>query len=235
MNTELSIAERVEQCNEAVANACQRHGREGVRIMAVSKTRSAREVEVAHQAGITLFGENRVQEARSKFEQALQYELHLIGHLQRNKAAQAVALFSCVQSIDKWETAEALNVQAEKQDRIIDIMLQLNVSREAGKHGLPTVSELLSLADRLPVLTKLRCTGLMAVGPHPSTPKEQAVCFAELRKAGEKLAREHPEFPLKELSMGMSDDYDVAIAEGSTMLRLGTAIFSERSKAKTIL
>jgi len=193
-------------------------------------------VQAAAEAGIALFGENRVQEAEAKYASLdlhsnldLKASLHLIGHLQRNKAKTAAALFSCVQSIDKLETAEALDRAAANLGRSIDILLEVNTSGEESKSGYRSVERLLADLDRISDLPSLRIRGLMTIAPYTSEDAPVRRAFAQLRSLFERIAALGQSGAFDTLSMGMSNDYVAAIEEGSTLVRIGTAIFGERS------
>jgi PLP dependent protein len=197
--------------------------------MAVTKTFPAAAVEEAMGAGLRLFGENRVQEAERKFTGlAGDWELHLIGHLQRNKARAASALVHCVQSIDKLETAQALARCAAERGTVIDILLELNTSGEDTKSGYRDPEALLRDLEAVAALGGLRLRGLMTVGPF--TPDTTVVrrAFAALRRLFETCAGRLCSPGFDTLSMGMSGDYEAAIEEGSTLVRLGTALFGSR-------
>jgi uncharacterized pyridoxal phosphate-containing UPF0001 family protein len=201
---------------QRIARAAARSGREAgdIRLMAVTKTFPVDYVETARSAGLSLFGENRVQEAREKYGSpvASEVELHLIGHLQRNKAGIAASLFGCVQSIDKLQTAETLNRHCARLGRSMDVLLELNEDIAGQDH--------------------LRVRGVMTVGP--LTPDRDRVrrAFAALRECLEGLEEHFPELPLDTLSMGMSGDFEIAIEEGANLIRLGTVLFGPRSGAE---
>jgi hypothetical protein len=198
--------------------------------MAVTKGFPRETVQEALQAGLALFGENRVQEAEDKFLGLPgSFELHLIGHLQRNKARSAAALFSCVQSVDKVETAVALDTRGAEREKVIDILLELNTSGEASKSGFASREELLYGLDAIVRLGSLRVRGLMTVGPLTEDAAKVRSSFAQLRSLFEELraGATIPRFDI--LSMGMSGDFEPAIEEGSTLVRIGTALFGQRA------
>jgi pyridoxal phosphate enzyme (YggS family) len=227
-----AIARAATEVRERIASAAARARRDpgSVRLMAVTKTQPVAVVQEACRAGLTLFGENRVQEAEAKFTGLPgSWELHLIGHLQRNKARPASALFRCVQSIDRRETAEALSRQAAERGCTLDILLELNTSGEESKSGYRSVQALLADLDAAASLPCLRLRGLMTVGPLSPDQGKVRACFAQLREAFE-TCRARLGFPwLDTLSMGMSGDYEIAVEEGSTLVRLGTALFGSRA------
>lgn len=216
-----------------IAAAASRSGRspEDVRLMAVTKTFPLDFIEVARRAGLRLFGENRVQEAQSKYQSLIedpQLELHLIGHLQRNKARTAASMFRCVQSIDKPSTAEALNRFCGEQGTKMDILLELNTSGEETKFGFAEAAQLWEACGQIARLDSLQVRGVMTVGPFTADRDRMRRAFASLRECLEGLRRRYAELPLDVLSMGMSGDFEIAIEEGATMIRLGTVLFGSR-------
>jgi len=201
-----------------IAAACARAGRDRreVTLVAVTKTFPAAAIDYAVAAGITNVGENRVQEARDKQpETTAQARWHLIGHLQSNKAKDAVRLFDVIQTIDSLDLAEKIAKAAG--DKRIEVLLQVNIGRESQKSGIE-VEDVASIARQAGAILNLR--GLMAIPPH-GDPEQTRAYFRELRKLRDDLG-------LPELSMGMSEDYETAIEEGATIIRVGRAIFGER-------
>jgi pyridoxal phosphate enzyme (YggS family) len=197
--------------------------------MAVTKTFARTEVETALAAGLDLFGENRVQEAQEKFiGLAGSFTLHLIGHLQRNKARTAASLFQCVQSIDKAETAEALSRQCVSLGRPMDVLLEYNASGEESKSGFRSRDELLRGLDAVGRLPALRVRGLMTVGPLTADRDRVRGAFSLLAGFFRDIRESRPDAFFDVLSMGMSGDFEIAVEEGSTMVRLGTALFGQR-------
>lgn len=198
--------------------------------MAVTKGFPRETVQAALSAGLTLFGENRVQEAEEKFvELAGLCELHLIGHLQRNKARTAAATFSCVQSIDKTETAEALDSRCAERGSVMDVLLEMNTSGEQSKSGYLSRDELLRSMEVIRGLSHLRVRGLMTVGPLSDDEARIRSAFSLLRTLYEEI-RAGGGAGFDTLSMGMSGDFEAAIEEGSTLVRIGTALFGPRQK-----
>ena len=218
----MSIADNLLQVNDQIASACERAGRDRseVTLIAVSKTFPAEAIAEAHVAGQRHFGENRVQEGLTKLERLAELgvdaHIHLIGHLQRNKARHAGS-FDSVQSVDSVRLAEAISRRLERE---MPIMLEVNVGKEASKQGF-AVAELDEALEQIRALPNLRVEGLMTVAPEVADPEDVRPVFATLRKLSER-------FELPELSMGMSNDYAIAIEEGSTMVRIGRAIFGNR-------
>ncbi|NTU52940.1 MAG: YggS family pyridoxal phosphate-dependent enzyme [Chlorobiaceae bacterium] len=227
-----SIASNLAEVREQIASACRKAGRSGneVRLIAVSKTKSAGAVRQAWDAGQIEFGESYVQEFLEKLDAPELSELplswHFIGHLQSNKVRQIAGKVSMIHGIDKVSTAEELSRRAVQNDILVDYLLEVNVSGEGSKYGLDPAS-VMPAAEQCFALPGIRLRGLMTIAsPEPSATRRQ---FAQLRQTLEKLRTEAPEPTLlTELSMGMSGDFEEAILEGSTMIRIGTAIFGWR-------
>ena len=183
----------------------------------------------AAEAGITLFGENRVQEGKLKIPQCpSSLHWHLIGHLQSNKCRDAVHCFEMVQSVDSYALAEELNRMAEKQYKSLPVLLEVNIAGEATKFGYKP-EEVLNDLERLNALSRLEIHGLMAIPPWAADPEKTRPMFRRLADL-KKQCEDQLGAPLPVLSMGMSDDFEVAIEEGSTLVRIGTAIFGARPK-----
>jgi pyridoxal phosphate enzyme (YggS family) len=214
--------------SERIEETAGKSGRSGddVRIMAVTKAFPLSFVELSIRAGINLFGENRVLEADQKYSHLLdRVELHLIGHLQRNKAKRAVGLFNCVQSIDKLETAEALNNCAQSAGKKIDILIQVNTSQEESKSGYTDTEKLNRELEQMLAFHQLRVAGLMTIAELTKNETRIHACFAGLRSLFFKLKERFTLPFFKILSMGMSNDYQIAVEEGSTLVRIGTALY----------
>ena len=204
--------------------------------MAVSKTQSPERIREAYTAGQRLFGENRVQEFAGKaaaLADLLEAEWHMIGHLQTNKAGKAAELFGAVDSVDSPKLAEKLDAAARGFGKKLAVLLEVNVGGEAAKSGLaPQSRELEELLVNAPRYEALQFRGLMTVPPFTENPEGARLYFRELRELRDKIAtRRLPAVRMDELSMGMSHDFEVAIEEGSTCVRVGTAIFGQRQKA----
>jgi len=231
-----TFTDNLHSVRDRITAAASRSSRkpEDVHLMAVTKTFPPEYIEVARRAGLRLFGENRVQEAQSKYRSLAddpQLELHLIGHLQRNKAKTAASLFRCVQSIDKPATAEVLNRHCVERGAEMDILLELNTSGEDTKFGFTAPEQLWEACGEIAGLSSLRVRGVMTVGPFTADRERMRRAFASLRKCLEGLRSRYPELPLDILSMGMSGDFEIAIEEGATLIRLGTVLFGPRGGA----
>ena len=224
------IQENWHALQERIARAAHSAGRapEEIGLVAVTKTRTPQEIEAAIRCGLRLVGENRVQEAAAKQGQVtLEAGWHLIGHLQTNKAARAVDLFSCVQSVDSARLAAALDRHAAQAERTLEILIQVNTSGAPQQAGVAP-EQAPELAAALSALPHLRLRGLMTIGA--LSPEESVVraCFARLRQLRGQLVSQFPASDWCWLSMGMSGDFELAIAEGANLLRLGTALFGAR-------
>jgi pyridoxal phosphate enzyme (YggS family) len=223
--------ERLDEIRSRIHQAAARSGRPGaaVTLVAVTKTVPAEVVAAVVGEGLTDLGENRVQEAESKVASVGRGRVrwHLIGHLQSNKAGRAVALFDRVHSVDSANIAEALSRRAVAAGRTLPAMIEVNVSGEATKFGVRP-EDLGPLADQVADLAGLSLDGLMTVGAPVADPAQARADFARLRGLRDETARRIGR-PLPELSMGMSGDFEVAVEEGSTMVRVGTALFGPRA------
>ncbi|MDH4010579.1 MAG: YggS family pyridoxal phosphate-dependent enzyme [Desulfobacterales bacterium] len=211
------------------AESCNRDA-DSVRLVAVSKTIAADIVKEAIEAGVTILGENYVQEARDKFKALAQYPVswHFIGHLQSNKARHAVRLFDLIHSVDSLKLAHELDKQAGKLEKIQQILVQVNISAEDTKSGIST-DEAPRLIAEISRLKNLAVKGLMTMPPYFYQPQKVQPFFAALRELRDQISEQSlPNVSLDELSMGMTGDFEVAIKEGATLVRIGTAIFGER-------
>lgn len=234
-----AIREQLEQLEAAIESACRAAGRprESVELMAVSKTHPAGAIREAAGLGILLFGENRVQEFAAKAPQltALRsraedpVRVHLVGHLQSNKAARAAELFDGIDSLDSLRLAERLNDAADKLEKTLPVLIEVKLSAEATKTGVdPDSSDAAQLLERLPHFRHLEMRGLMTIAPLDVADEVTRACFRSLRQLRDRWATAHPRLGFDVLSMGMSGDFALAIAEGSTRIRIGTAIFGAR-------
>jgi hypothetical protein len=225
----MELAERLTDIQTRMVAACARAGRplDSVQLMAVSKTHPPETVDAALDLGLTLFGENRIQEARVKIPQcSSRATWHMIGHLQSNKVRDAVELFSMVQGVDSLRIAQEISKRAAQADKIMPVLLEVNVGGEASKSGYAPDS-LLSELKELAALPHLRVEGLMTIPPWKPTPEQVRPFFADARRLKEQC-EEILGDALPHLSMGMSGDFEVAIEEGTTIIRIGTALFGER-------
>jgi pyridoxal phosphate enzyme (YggS family) len=232
------IAHNWRRLEERIARAAESVGRSPAEIdvVAITKTRPAAAVEAAIRAGLRHVGENKVQEAEAK---KAEIELgqgpahgaakwHFVGHLQTNKAGKAVALFDLVQSVDSTRLATALDRRAAGASRCLDILIQVNTSGAVQQRGV-SPDELISLAEETAGLSHLRLRGLMTIAEHCEDERQVRSCFSRLRELGERLTATRIEgVDMRYLSMGMSADFELAIAEGANLVRLGTAIFGPR-------
>jgi PLP dependent protein len=233
----MSISANISLVQERIAAAARRAGRnrDDIILMAVSKTQPPACIHEAYGAGLRVFGENRVQEFAGKVEALRDLkaaEWHMIGHLQTNKAAKTAELFRAVDSVDSLKLAEKLDAAARTLGRKLDVLIEINVGGEAAKTGVasdsPALDELLMAAARLEALV---FRGLMTVPPITDDPQGARPHFRKLRELRDRIAaRKLPAVGMDQLSMGMSYDFEVAIEEGSTGVRVGTAIFGERTR-----
>jgi hypothetical protein len=234
----MSITENIAAIHDRIAAAAKRAGRapEQITLMAVSKTHPPERIREAYQAGLRVFGENRVQEFAGKVTALTDLpdaEWHLIGHLQTNKAAKAAELFSAVDSVDSIKLAEKLDASARGFGKQLPVLIEINVGGEVAKTGLaPDSRELEELLLAAPRLEAFKFRGLMAVPPFTDDPEGARPYFRSLRELRDTIAaRKLSGVGMEILSMGMSHDFEVAIEEGSSCVRVGTAIFGERARA----
>jgi pyridoxal phosphate enzyme (YggS family) len=214
---------------QTVTRACGRDP-ETVRLVAVSKTVPTNRVRQAIEAGATILGENYVQEARTKFNDLATYPVswHFIGHLQSNKAKYAVRLFDLIHSVDTLKLARELDKQSHKINKIQEVLIQVNISEEASKSGV-NVKDTYNLLKDTSLLENLSVKGLMTMPPYFNAPEKVRPYFAALRGLRDRLEQQGLlNMSLSELSMGMTGDFEVAIQEGATLVRIGTAIFGKR-------
>jgi len=217
------IRANLERVRERVARAAERAGRRAgdVLLVGVSKTVDVGRIRQAIEAGVPALGENRVQEARGKVaELGRPVPWHLVGHLQTNKVRDAVELFDVIHSLDRLELAKELDKRGRARGRAVDVLVEVNVGGEASKGGVGP-DGLVELLEAVAGLPHVKVRGLMAIPPEAKEPDDSRVWFRALRKLGER-------YGLSELSMGMSGDFEVAIEEGATVVRVGTAIFGAR-------
>jgi PLP dependent protein len=228
---QMSISENLERVRNEIADACARAHRDPaeVALMAVSKVHPAEAIIEAYAAGQRLFGENRVQEMQAKYPLVAgleKVELHLIGPLQNNKTAKAAEIFHAVDTLDSLKTAERLNAAAQALGKTLPVLIEVKLSHEESKHGLAP-AELGALLEALAPLSHIEARGLMTVPPWSEDAETARPYFQQLRRLRDEYVTRFPK--LTRLSMGMSNDFRVAIEEGSTTVRIGTAIFGKRT------
>ena len=217
---------------ERVAAACKRAGRarEEVTLIAVSKTKPVEDLQVIYNAGIRDFGENKVQELTGKIpEMPSDIEWHLIGHLQRNKVKYIVDKVKLIHSVDSYRLAEEINIQAKKKGIIVPILIEVNAANEATKFGVK-LEETLQLCEEIAQLENVHIEGLMTIAPNVVVPEENRPIFNKIKDLSVDIAAKNLDnVDMRILSMGMTNDFEVAIEEGATHVRVGTAIFGERN------
>lgn len=232
MHDLLTIKERLQAVQQAMQQAAERSGRhpDDIKLLLVTKTVDIQQVKQAIDLGQTLFGENKVQELKEKAPalEACGVTWHFIGHLQTNKIGDVIRYASMIHSLDRLRLAEALNRRLEREGKIMDVLIQVNTSGEASKFGVPPeeAAKLLKAVHHYPTL---RVRGLMTIGKFSSNPEDARIYFRRLRLLRDELSLlDLPNVELTELSMGMSGDFEVAIEEGATIVRVGTKIFGPR-------
>lgn len=240
-----ALKENLERLEDAIGRACRAAGRlrGDVELMAVSKTYPAERIVEAAELGLRLFGENRVQEFAGKSAGLTEWRaegsnaaadvpvlMHLIGHLQSNKAARAVELFDAIDSVDSLKLAERLNEAAGRLGKKLPVLIEVKLSPEETKAGLePESSAAVELLERLPELENLHARGLMTIAPWGVADDVTRACFRSLRGWRDTWAVRYSKLSLEVLSMGMSGDFAIAIEEGATRIRIGTALFGKRA------
>ena len=230
----MSLADNLTLIQQRIRAACDRAGRsvDSVTLLAVSKTHPADTIKAATDLGLSLFGENKVQEAKAKIPNSPgKARWHFIGHLQSNKCRDAVELFSMIQCVDSLAIAQEINKRADQAAKTMPVLLEINVAGEASKFGYKPEQMLAELKE-LNALSRLEVHGLMAIPPFSPVPEKSRPYFKALREL-KRRAEDVLGAPLPVLSMGMSDDFEVAIEEGSTMIRVGTALFGARQSLRS--
>lgn len=225
------IRDNLQKIEERLEKAAARAGRKRseIDLMVVSKTQPVESIQQAYDAGQRLFGENRVLEAEEKFGGRFpEAELHLIGHIQRNKARQAVAIASCVHSLDSERTLAALEKHAAALERVIQVLIEVNTSGEESKQGVANQDELFRLFEAARECPHIIPAGLMTMAPFTSQEEPVRRAFRKLRALSEACAARFGDDQAGILSMGMSGDFEIAVEEGSTLVRVGSAVFGER-------
>ena len=225
--------ERLRSVREKIAAAARRSGRDpsAIQVLGASKLVSVERIRLAVSAGLEHLGENRVQEAGGKIDELDDLEppptWHLIGHLQSNKARHAVRMFDWIHSVDSFSLAVELDRRAAGRDAPLNVLLEVNTTGEAAKFGV-NPSQLLETVEQIGRLPHLRVRGLMTLGRLSSDPEDARPAFRSLAELLEQAREKFPELPLEHLSMGMSGDYEVAVEEGATWVRIGTGLFGAR-------
>ena len=230
------LKENLEEVEEKIAKACERAGRarEEVTLIAVSKTKQVEMLQEIYDEGIRDFGENKVQELTEKYEvMPKDMKWHMIGHLQRNKVKYIVDKVTLIHSVDSLRLAETISREAEKKGVTVPILIEVNIAGEETKFGLSSKEEVISLTEQIAALPNLSVKGLMTVAPPVKDPEENRPFFREIRQLSVDITNKNIDnVSMEILSMGMTNDYTVAIEEGATMVRVGTGIFGARDYGK---
>ena len=226
------IRANLEKINEQIKTAAEGCGRsaDDVLLVAVSKTRTPEEINIAIDAGVTDIGENKVQEIMDKYDAVKPVKWHMIGHLQTNKVKYIIDKVSMIHSVDSYKLAVEIDKRAKSHGITMDILLQVNSAQEESKFGITTDETEKLIHDILENCENIRIRGLMCIAPFAEDPEEIKVYFEEVKKQYDQFGRiEHERLDFKYLSMGMSHDFTVAIEAGSNLVRVGSAIFGERN------
>lgn len=230
------LKENLKEVENNIDAACKRAGRskEEVTLIAVSKTKPAEMLEEVYQEGIRHFGENKVQELCEKMEQMpSDIHWHMIGHLQRNKVKYIVGKVALIHSVDTYRLAEEINIQAKKKNIIVPILVEVNIAGEESKFGISAEDAILLVED-ISKLENIRIKGLMTIAPYVEDPEENRLYFRKIKQLSVDITNKNiHNVSMEILSMGMTGDYQVAIEEGATMVRVGTGIFGERNYKKS--
>lgn len=228
-----TIAENIESIQKEKAEAAERAGRnpEDILLCAVTKTHTAEEINEAIRAGVTDIGENKVQEILDKYDKVLPVRWHMIGHLQTNKVKYIIDKVCLIHSVDSFRLAEEINRRAAQHGIVMDILVQVNAACDEAKFGVDMNAAEILVREILENCSSIRVRGLMTIAPYAENPEEIRPYFHQMRQLYDRLARDisHPSMDFKYLSMGMSNDRIVAVEEGSTVIRVGTAIFGARN------
>ncbi len=226
------IKENLAEVEKNICAACERAGRDRneVTLITVSKTNPVTKLKEAMDCGVHIFGENKVQEMLEKQEELPEnIEWHMIGHLQRNKVKYLMGKVALIHSVDSLRLAQEINKEAGKQGTIENILVEINVAEEASKFGI-TTKEAIDLVSDIATLPNIRIKGLMTIAPFVADPEENRTVFRALKKLSVDIRSKNIDnVTMDVLSMGMTNDYEVAIEEGATMVRVGTGIFGKRS------
>lgn len=225
------ITHSIEQVKKQMEKAAIQSGRslDDIKLIAVTKTRTVDEMKEVQQEGLTEFGENRVQEVQNKYSQFDKgINWHLIGHLQRNKVKYIIDKVGLIHSVDSLRLAKAIHKEAKKQDLVVNVLIQVNVANEDTKFGLP-VKDVIPFLKEIATFKNIKIQGLMTMAPYATDPEESRPYFRQLKKLSVDINNQRLDnVYMRELSMGMTNDYTVAIEEGATMIRVGTGIFGTR-------
>ena len=228
------LAENLQQVNANIEKACAAVGRapSEITLVAVSKTKPVSMLQEAYDAGARVFGENKVQEIMDKYDQLpSDIQWHMIGHLQRNKVKYIIDKVAMINSVDSLRLAQTIEQEAAKKELVMPILLEVNVAEEDTKFGLK-VEEVLPLLEQISSFSHIQVKGLMTIAPFVENPEENREVFRTLKKLSVDIsAKNINNVTMSVLSMGMTGDYQVAVQEGSTMVRVGTGIFGERNYA----
>ena len=231
----MSIGGNIEYIQDLKKKAAERSGRSGddVLLVAVTKLHSTDEINEAIHCGITDIGENEVQEIMDKYDRVEPVRWHLIGHLQTNKVKYIIDKVSMIHSVDSLKLAQEINKRAQQHGLVMDILIQVNSAMEESKFGITTEETGELIGQILETCPNVRIRGLMCIAPFEDNPDDARVYFAEVKKLYDKYGQiDHPMLDFKYLSMGMSNDFEVAIEEGSNLIRVGTSIFGARDYSK---
>ena len=224
------LASNLQEVERKIMEACDKAGRarEEITLIAVSKTKPVPMLQEIYDLGVRDFGENKVQEIMDKYDFVKPVRWHMIGHLQRNKVKQVIDKAVLIHSVDSVRLAKAIEAEAAKKDIVVQILLEVNVAEEDSKFGLK-VDEVLPAIEEISTMPHVRIKGLMTIAPFVENPEENRTVFAQLQKLSVDIAEKNIDnVSVDILSMGMTNDYQVAIEEGATMIRVGTGIFGER-------
>ena len=229
------IRDNLEIVRRRIEEACQRAGRDAseVTLIAVSKTKPVPMLEEAYEGGARDFGENKVQEIQAKYGSLPDdVRWHMIGHLQRNKVKYIVGKVELIHSVDTYRLAEEINIQAKKQNVIVPILVEVNIAHEESKFGISAEDAIL-LVEEISKLENIRIKGLMTIAPYVENPEDNRLYFRKIKQLSVDITNKNIDNVFMEiLSMGMTGDYEVAIEEGATMVRVGTGIFGARNYNK---
>ena len=231
----MSIGGNIEYIQDLKKKAAERSGRSGddVLLVAVTKLHSTDEINEAIHCGITDIGENKVQEIMDKYDRVEPVRWHLIGHLQTNKVKYIIDKVSMIHSVDSLKLAQEINKRAQQHGLVMDILIQVNSAMEESKFGITTEETGELIGQILETCPNVRIRGLMCIAPFEDNPDDARVYFAEVKKLYDKYGQiDHPMLDFKYLSMGMSNDFEVAIEEGSNLIRVGTSILGARDYSK---